>query len=70
MEPESDDDTNFNCCSWYSHKRIDTGFGGLGNKRTIRDNPNYGINKIGKNMEESPGDMRFTVTQTPEKLSA
>ena len=54
-----------------SHRRIGTGTGGLGN-RTVRDHPNYSIIKIGKNIDESPGDMRkLAVTQTPlEKPSA
>ena len=41
---------------------------GLGNKRTIGDNPNYSIIEIGQNTEKSPGDLRtLAVTQTPVK---
>ena len=39
--------------------------GGLGNKRTRGDHPNYSIIEIGQNTEESPGDLsNFDVTQT------
>ena len=31
MEHESDNDTNCNCCGWYSHQRIGAGTGGLKN---------------------------------------
>ena len=37
VEHQSDSYTNFNWCSWYSHQRIGTGTGGLGNKRTSGD---------------------------------
>ena len=44
---------------------IDTGTGGLENKRTGRDHPNYSIVEIGQNIEKSPGDLRtLAVTQT------
>ena len=56
MENESDGDTNCNLCSRYSHQNIGTGTGGLGNKRTNRDHPNYSIVKINQNPEKSPGD--------------
>ena len=39
-------------------KRIGTKIGGLGNKRTNGDQPNYGIIKIGLNTEEIPKDLR------------
>ena len=40
--------------------------GGLGNKKTSGDPPNYRIIKIGQNTEESPRDLRrLAVTQTP-----
>ena len=66
MEHESDDDSNCNCCARYSHQRIGTGTGGLGNKRMIRDHPNYRIVEIGQNTKKSPGDLRrLAVTQTP-----
>ena len=69
MEHESDGDTNCNC-AFGSHKRIGTGIGGFGNKRTSRDHPNYSIVKIGQNTEKSPGDLspqdssQYSVTQT------
>ena len=66
MEHESDGDTNYNWCPWYSYQRIDTGTGGLGNKRMSGEYPNYCIIKIGQNTEESPEDlMRLAVAQTP-----
>ena len=46
-------------------KRFDTGTGGLENKRTREDHPNYNI-KVGQNTEKSQGDLRrLAVTQTP-----
>ena len=65
MEPESDGDTNFNWYARYSHQRIDKGTGGLGNKRTSEDNPNYGIVEIGQNTEKSPELRRLAVAQNP-----
>ena len=56
MEHESDDYTNCNRCSWYSHQRIIKGTGGLRNKRTSGDHPNYYIIVISQNTEKSPGD--------------
>ena len=51
-----------------SHQRIDKGTGGLGNKRTNGDHPNYCIIEIGQNTEKSPGDLRrLVVTKTPVK---
>ena len=49
MEHESDGDTNCNWRTRYSHQRIDTGTGGLGNKRTSRNCPINNIVKIGHN---------------------
>ena len=40
VEHESDNYTNCNWCSWYSHQRIGTTTGGLGNNRIGRDCPN------------------------------
>ena len=57
-EHEGDGDSNYNWCSRYSHQSIGTGTGGLGNKRTNRDHPNYNFIKIDQNTEKSPGDMR------------
>ena len=58
MEHESDNDTNCNGCSQYSHQRISTGTGRVGNKRTSGDHPNYGNVEISQNTEKSPGDLR------------
>ena len=61
---------NANCiwCTRYSHQKIGTGIGGLGNKRTRRNHPNYDIIKIHQNTEKSPGDLkRLAITQTPVK---
>ena len=43
MGHESDGDTNYNWRTRYSHLRIGTGIGGLGNKRTSGDHPNNSI---------------------------
>ena len=58
MEHESDVYTNCNCSSWHSHRRIIKETGGLENKRTSGDPPNYYIIEIGQNTEKSPGDLR------------
>ena len=64
MEHESDGDTNSHWCTWYNHQRIDTGTGGLGNKRMGGDHPNYSIVEISQNTKKSPGDLRrFVVIQ-------
>ena len=39
VEHESDVYTNSNRYSWYSHRKINIGTRGLGNKRTNRDHP-------------------------------
>ena len=45
-------------------KMIIKGTGGIGNKRTSGDHPNYNIPEIGQNTEKSPGDLRrLAVTQ-------
>ena len=68
VEHERDDYLNCNKCSWYSYQRIDTKTGGLGNKRTSGDHPNYCICEISQNNEKSPGDLRrLAVTQTSVK---
>ena len=65
MEHESDVYINCNWCSWYSHRRINKGTGGLGNNRTSGDHPNYSIIEIGQDFEKSPGDLRsLAVNQT------
>ena len=49
-------------------KQLIQRLGGLENKRTSGDHPNYYIIEKGRNVEESPGDLkRFAVTQTPVK---
>ena len=50
---EHDDYTNCIWCSWYCHRRIIKGTGGLGNKRTSGDHPNYCFIEIGQNTERS-----------------
>ena len=66
MKQKSDGDTN---CNWrvrYSHQRISTMTGGLGNKRTSGDHPNYSIVKIGQDTEKSSELLRrHAITQTP-----
>ena len=42
----------------HSVQKIGTGTGGLGNKRTSRDYPNYSIVKIDQNTEGSPRNLR------------
>ena len=65
---ESDSDTNCNWYAQYSHKKICTGTGKLGNKRTSGDHPNYSIVEIGQNTKKSTGDLqRFAVTHTSIK---
>ena len=61
MEHESDDYTNCNRYSWYSHQRIGTETRGLGNNGTGGDCSNYNIVEIGQNTEKSPGDVRRLV---------
>ena len=66
MEDKNDNDSICNWCTQNSHLRIGTGIGGLWNKRTSGDSPNYSIIKIFQNTEESPRDLRrLEVTQTP-----
>ena len=66
MENENDDDNNCNWGSWYSHKWIATGIGGLGKKGTSKDHPSYSIAEIGRNPERSLWVLRWlAVTQIP-----
>ena len=44
-----------------NHRRISTGTGGLGNKRSSGDHPNYSIIKIGQKTKKSPRDFRRLV---------
>ena len=47
---------------------VTKGTGGLGNRRTSGDLPNYYIIEIGQNTEKSPGDLRrLAFTQAPVK---
>ena len=47
---------------------INTGTGRLGNKRTSGDYPNNSIDKLGKNTEKGPGDLRrLAVTQANKR---
>ena len=64
MEHESDGDTNCNRCTWYGHRRIGKGTGGLGNKRTCGTYLNDSIMKTGQNTKKSPEDLR-TLAATP-----
>ena len=65
MVHESNDYTNCNRCSWYSHQRIGTMTGGHGNNWTGGGCQNYSIVEIGQNTEKSPGDLNeLAVTQT------
>ena len=50
---ERDNDTNCNWCTQYSHQRIGTGTGRLGDEKTSGDPPNYSIAEI----SQSPGDL-------------
>ena len=54
--------------TFLSHQRIIKGTGGIGNKRTSGDHPNYYIIENGQNTEMSPGNLRrLAVTQTSMK---
>ena len=59
MEHEGDADTNWNWYARYGHQSIGTGTGGLGNKRTGGDNPNYSVIKNDQNIEKIPGDLKM-----------
>ena len=59
-EYESDDYTNCIWCSLSSDRRIITGTGGLGKKRTVGDHPNDSIIENGQNIEKSIGDLSDT----------
>ena len=65
VEHESDVYANCNLFPWYNHQIIIKGNGGLRNKKTSGDHPNYYAIEIGLNIEKSPGDLRkLAVTQT------
>ena len=65
------EDVNYTNCAnyfWYCNQRIIKETGGLGNKGTSGNNPNYYIIGNSQNTEKSPEDLRkFAVTQTPVK---
>ena len=66
MEHESDGDINCNWRARCGDRRIATGIGGIGNKRTSGNHPNYNIVVIGQNTKKSSGDLsRRAVSQTP-----
>ena len=49
---------NCNLCERYSHQKIGTGTGGLGDKRTGGDHVTNNINEIGESTKESSRDLR------------
>ena len=51
MEREGDNYTNRDWCFWSSHQKIIKGTGGVGNKRTSGDHPNYYIIENGQNTD-------------------
>ena len=57
MEQESDGDNNCNWCVQDSHKMVDKGTEGRGNKWKSGNHPNYSIN-IGQNTGVIPGYLR------------
>ena len=68
LEQDSNSDTSCNRRALYSHQRIDTGTGGLGNKREGGDSLNYSIIEIRQNLRKSPGDLRrLALSHTPVK---
>ena len=68
MEHEGDGDTNCNWCTRYSHLRIGTRTGGLGNKRMSKDHPKLSLVEGSQNTEKNPGDLSILdVTQIPVK---
>ena len=58
MEHEGGNYNNRDWCFWYSHQKVIKRNGGLGNKQTGEDYPNYNIIKNGQITEKSPGDLR------------
>ena len=66
MELENDGYVSYNCHPGYSHQRTYKRTGGLGNKKTSGDHPNYCIIEIGKNTEKSPGDLRRLAVSSVE----
>ena len=61
MEHESDGNTNCNWHARYSHRRNGSEAGGIGNKKSPGDHPNYSIVEIGQYIKKSPGDLKRLV---------
>ena len=55
MGHKNDGDTNCNWCARYSHRRIDKGTVGVGNKKTSGDHRNNNMVEIGQNTEKNCG---------------
>ena len=58
LEHKRDSHTNCYWWSWYSHQKIDKGSGGIGNKKTNGNHPNYNIDKIAENTKRSSVNLR------------
>ena len=65
MEHDSEGDTICNLRARYAYQRTGTGTGGLGNKRTNGDHPNYNIVEIGQNTKRPKVVRKLIVTMTP-----
>ena len=65
MEHEGDGDINYNWSTWNNTKKIGKRTRRLRDKKTSGNYPVYSIIKVGQNTEESPGNLRLAVTQTP-----
>ena len=65
MEYESDGNIVWDWYARYSHQKIGTRTGKLGNGRTHGDRPKYSIVDIGQNTKKSPGLRKLAVTHTP-----
>ena len=63
----SDCDTNCNWCARYNFKMIDKETGGVGNKRTNGDHPDFGLIKVSQDSEKCSGD--FFHSNSSEKPS-
>ena len=59
---KSDSDTHYNWRTRFSYQMIGTGIGGVGNKRTSGDHPNYSIVEISQNTKKSVGDLLLLKT--------
>ena len=64
VEHESDVYTNCNWCSCHSHRWILKVTGGLGNKRTSEDLPDYYIIEIGLNTEKKARRLEKTYSHS------